>query len=69
MALLALATFNLRLLTAHAQKTMFTYHGRLNDGGISARGLTGFQFALFAVPFLAPSQTCGTLVESKMISS
>jgi formylglycine-generating enzyme required for sulfatase activity len=48
--LLALATFNLQLTTAHAQGTAFTYQGRLNSSGSPASGSYDFRFRLAADP-------------------
>jgi formylglycine-generating enzyme required for sulfatase activity len=48
--LLALATFNLQLTTAHAQGRAFTYQGRLNSSGSPASGSYDFRFRLAADP-------------------
>jgi hypothetical protein len=51
MVLLALSTVNLQFSTACAQGTVFTYQGRLNDGGQPANGTNyGMVFYLYNVP-------------------
>lgn len=49
LALLALATFNSQLSTAHAQGTAFTYQGQLSSGGAPANGSYDLQFTLYTV--------------------
>jgi trimeric autotransporter adhesin len=48
--LLLLSTLNSPLSTAQAQGTVFTYQGRLNNGGSPATGLYDFQFVLSNAP-------------------
>jgi len=48
LALLALATINHQLSTAHAQGTAFTYQGRLNNTGNPANGLYDIRAGLYA---------------------
>jgi hypothetical protein len=66
-ALLALALpamINLHLSTLHAQGTVFTYQGRLNDGGQPANGTNyGMVFYLYDMP------TNGTLLGNQGIAS
>jgi hypothetical protein len=45
--LLALSTLNLRLSTAHAQGTAFTYQGRLNSGANPAAGIYDLRFTIY----------------------
>jgi|ERR1035437_4738393 hypothetical protein len=47
LALLALATLNAPLATAHAQGTGFMYQGRLNNNGSAANGNYDLTFSLF----------------------
>jgi trimeric autotransporter adhesin len=44
---IALSTLNLRLSTAFAQGTAFTYQGRLNDGAIPANGTYDLRFLIY----------------------
>src|ERR1035437_2939718 len=46
LVLLALATLNAPLATAHAQGTAFTYQGRVTDNGTNFTGAGQFKFAL-----------------------
>ncbi len=48
LALLALSTLNLKLSTAHAQGTAFTYQGQLQNNGSPASGTYDLTFTLFA---------------------
>src|SRR5450759_226621 len=50
LALLALASLNSPLATAHAQGTAFTYQGRLNDGASPATGIYDLRFAIYDAP-------------------
>src|ERR1035437_848703 len=64
LALLALATLNAPLATAHAQGAAFTYQGRLNDGGSPANGTNyGMVFYLYDAP------TNGNLLGNEGIAS
>jgi hypothetical protein len=47
LALLALATLNSQLSTAHAQGTAFTYQGQLQNNGSPASGTYALTFSLF----------------------
>jgi len=57
--LLLLSTLNLRLSTAFAQGTAFTYQGRLNSGSSPGNGLYDLRFKLFVDP-LGNTQTGST---------
>jgi len=47
LTLLTLATLNLKLSTAFAQGTAFSYQGRLNDGGSPATGIYDLRFTIY----------------------
>ncbi len=47
LVLLALSMFNLKLSTAHAQGTAFTYQSRLNDGANPATGVYDLRFTIY----------------------
>src|ERR1035437_9279037 len=74
LALLALATLNAPLATAHAQGTAFTYQGRLNNSGSPANGSYDLAFRLFAtnttgVAIAAPVTNNATAVTNGLFTT
>src|ERR1035437_6614161 len=74
LALLALATLNAPLATAHAQGTAFTYQGRLNSSGSPANGSYDLAFRLFAtnttgVAIAAPVTNNATAVTNGLFTT